>query len=209
MSVVPNRLSAFAVVATIVIASAAHAQLPPTRGAVVRLHRLTAHGDTESVVARWHLASRDSVVVAPGRVDSGWVLSIARSELAGVDIERNANAENATIATFGIIGGLTAGVAALKWCADDPALCEDQRSSTDCDTTSHWPFPVVLAVGGALVGGLIGEALGPHRYWEPIILPTEVGVTPDGRRRWQMLVGVRIPIRNAPRTTRATRRSRD
>ena len=176
-------------------ARVATAQRPPLRGDIVRLHRLTAHGDTESIVARWHLASRDSIVVGSGRSDSGAVVVIPRSALAGIDVERGGQAETAAIATFAIAGGVASGVAAIKWCLDDIRACDDQRTVTDCDTTSRWSLPALLAVGGAIVGGLIGEAIAPRRYWEPVLLPTELGATPDGRLRWQMLVGVRLPIR--------------
>ena len=172
----------------------APAQRPPVRGDVVRLHRITAFGDTESVVARWHLASPDTVVVGAGRSDTGAVFAVARSALAGVDVERGAQAQNETIGSFAVIGGLASGVAALKWCLDDARACETPRSTTDCDTTSRWSPAALLVVGGAIVGGLIGEAFAPHRYWEPVLLPTEVGVAPDGRRRWRMLVGARVAI---------------
>lgn len=179
--------------------SAITAQLP-LRGSVVRLHRLAPHGDTALVIARWHLASRDSVVVSAGRSDTGDVLVFDRATLAGIDVERGGKEEDATIATFAVAGGLASGVAVVKWCLDDPHACSYQPPPTDdCDTTSRWSLPALLIVGGAVVGGLIGEALAPRRYWEPVLLPTELGTTPDGRLRWQMLVGVRVPIRRSDR----------
>src|SRR5512146_1271037 len=66
----PSRTIALLVAIGLLSAGQAISQSPLVRGDVVRLHRLTAHGDTESVVARWHFAARDSVVVAPGRADS-------------------------------------------------------------------------------------------------------------------------------------------
>lgn len=189
------RSSLIAVALATVLPSASIAQRLPTRGDVVRLHRLSAHGDTDLVVGRWHLASRDSVLVSAGRSDTGDVFALDRASLAGVDVERGAKAQDATIATFAVAGAVASGVAVVKWCLDDPRACEDrQPPTTDCDTTSRWSLPALLVVGGAIVGGLIGEALAPRRYWEPVILPTELGSTPEGRLRWRVLVGVRLPL---------------
>ena len=192
----PVRLRPLALLAALALLSAtrADAQRPPIApGDLVRLHRLTPLGDTESVVARWRSASRDSVIVARGSEGDSTVRAYARSMLAGVDVQRGGEAEDAAIVTFGLAGGIATAVAVVKWCADDPRACEPPPRA-DCDTTTQWSLPALLVVGGIVVGGLIGEAIAPHRHWEPVILPTQLGTNPDGGMRWQMLVGVRLPL---------------
>lgn len=154
--------------------------------------RLTASGDSTTIVGSVLRLDADQVVVAPA--DSGAPpRTVARSAISHLEIQRDVRTRDVAASVGALIGLAAAGsYYYFDLCRQDPAGCNDeQRRAARATEYDHTYITTgdVLAIGGFIAGGLLGYALAPAPHWELIATPA-VEHGPQGESHTSMRIGL-------------------
>lgn len=155
-------------------------------GARVRVRTSSMQpGDVEGKIIE---IRRDTLVINRGGAEP---LTVPAGELTHLAVRTLGPARDeltATLATVGLIGGT---VGYFSYCSHHRETCDRDIEEWKQDTTSSVPSIFALyAFGSALVGGLLGQALGVAP-WEQVDRPLRISVLPA--RRGFMLVAT-VPL---------------
>lgn len=145
----------------------------------------------------------DSMVVDR---DTAASLRFAVHDITALEVYRQGKDAEATGMVFGTLTAAGAAVVYVKWCVDNPRLCQyleedddsDHHDENDEDDEEPFSMLSLVTLGFGAIGYAIGYALVPPR-WEVVNLPLRIGVAPMQRG-----VGVYVSL-PAPRFARAAR----
>jgi hypothetical protein len=125
--------------------------------------------------------------------DHAEVLPLAVAEIARFEVEQDENTRDIAAVVLGSIGAAGGLATAVLWCHHNQAACdadaEERQIAIDNDST-YLGIPLLMVMGGAIIGGLVGYVMAPPPHWELVVFPARTSGN-EGLRRTVLNVGLR------------------
>lgn len=179
-----------AVVAVTLAPASGRAQLPLPLGSHLRVRGPTAH--SSRFTGRLRALSNDSIAVALDD-DPAATVPFAIADIGRVEVERDEKTREQAMTVMGTLGAAGGLTAAVFWCKHNPADCQEDIdnmvSSVGSDSSYAGPS-LLMILGGAVLGSVIGYVLAPPPHWELFVFPAQTSNN-TGSSRLLLNVGLR------------------
>jgi hypothetical protein len=158
--------------------------------------RLRGQGVHSAVfTGRFRAMSNDSIAVALDD-DSEEIVPFAVADIARLEVQQDEKTRDVAAIVLGSLGAAGGLATAVLWCEHNQVACDADADkvqyNADSDST-YLGIPVLMVMGGALIGGLVAYVLAPPPHWELVVFPTRTSSN-EGSRRTLLNVGLRYSL---------------
>ena len=170
-------------------------------GQRIRVHRGAA--DRSPIVGRFRAIEGDSVLIAPD-ADTSVIVALSRSDVARLEVERDANTRDQFVTVMAVVGTVAAGTVAVVRCVNNRPACAEEVQETQRayeNDSTYWGPSLLITLGGTLAGALLGYAMAPAPHWDVVALPMRTTGL-DGSLHWGLRIGMRYSLGARSRSAR-------